>query len=147
MDAFFDYEKKAEEIRQKNEEYLEGFEALLEAEGLSDKTINLHLKNVYFYINSFLLNYDALDAGQGCYSIGEFLGNWFIRKAMWSTVATIKSNITSLKKFYKYLLGRGVVEKVDYDALCETIDENKFEWFDLVSRYNDPNEDNPFSPF
>jgi len=148
MDSDYEtYEEKTEEIQKNNDSYLEGFGEHLEAQGLSKKTINRHLKEVNFYINTFLLYYDDIEAKQGCYMIDEFLGNWFIRKVMWSNEASIKSNITSIKKFYKYLLDSAVIDKEDYDELCDTITQNKFVWLDLVKRYNDPREENPFSPF
>ena len=144
--SFSDYQRMSEEIRNKNSEYLNGFEEHLQAQGLKDKTISKHLFNVSFYINTYLLNYDALDVKRGCYEVSNFLGGWFIRKAMWSTVGTIKSNIASFKKFYSYLLGIGVIEQDDYDDLYDTILYSKDDWFDLVDRYNDPDEDNPFFP-
>jgi len=42
------------------------------------------------------------------------------------------------------LLEIELVEKYDYDNLCESIKENKDEWFNLMERYDDPEEDNPF---
>jgi len=145
--SFSEYERKAKEIRDTNKEYLNGFEDHLKAQGLSIKTINNHRLNVDFYINSFLLYYDALDVSYGCYKVDGFLGDWFIRKAMWSSVGNIKSNISSFKKFYRYLLGIGVVDEEAYDKLCETIALNKDDWFDLMRRYDDPEEENPFIMF
>jgi len=104
--SYKEYEKKADEIRKHNARHLDGFEEYLQSLGLKAATINKHMMNVDFYINHFLLYYDALDVTHGCYKVGEFLGNWFIRKAMWSSVASIKSNITSLKKFYLWLFAR-----------------------------------------
>ena len=63
---------------------------------------------------------------------------------MWASAASIKSNITSLKKFYRYLLDCGVVEEEDYNLLCEIIYLNKDEWIDTLRRYDDPNEEDPF---
>ena len=40
-----------------------------------------------------------------------FLGYWFIRKAMWANEAAVKFNVTSLKKFYDYMLERGEVDR------------------------------------
>ena len=144
MSDYDEYEKKAKEIREMNDGYLDGFKKYLQGLGLKEKTIKDHLANVDFYINNYLLYYDALEAEQGCYEVDGFLGNWFIRKAMWSTVSSIKSNIASFKKFYKYFLDLGIIEEDDYDDLCETIKLNKEDWFDTVTRYNDPDEENPF---
>jgi site-specific recombinase XerD len=146
-DSYAEYEKKAEDIRNKNNEYIEGFINYLQEQGLKEKTIEKHVFNVDFYINNFLLYYDALDVKYGCYKIDNFLGYWFIRKAMWSTPSSTKSNIASIKKFYRYLLENDIVDEDDYNDLCETINCSKEEWLDLVERYNDPTEENPFTMF
>lgn len=139
--SYEEYEKKADEIREKNNEYLDGFEEHLKAKGLNAKTIDRHLFNVDFYINNYLLYYDIEDVTQGCYGVSGFLGSWFIRKAMWSSVNSIKSNIASLKKFYRYLLDQGVVTKEAYESLCEDMKDNKEEWFDMVRGYYDLDDD------
>ncbi len=35
--------------------------------------------------------------------INDFLGEFFIRKCMWSTPGTIKRTAASIKKFYKFM--------------------------------------------
>jgi len=144
MDTYAEYEKKAEEIRKINHVYLDGYRKHLEAQGLKENTINKHVDNVDFYINYFLLYYDAISAKDGCCSIDGFLGYFFIRKAMWSSVAAIKSNIASIKKFYRYMLDIGVIKEEKYDRLCEIIKNEKENWFATMRRYDDPNEDDPF---
>ena len=49
---------------------------------------------------------------EGISMLDEYLGNFFIRKCMWSTPANIKTNATSIKKFYKCMLEHGKIEKV-----------------------------------
>jgi len=144
---YSEYERMCEEIRNKNKEYLAGFVEHLQEKGLKDKTIDNHVFNVDFYINSFLLRYDALEAKEGCHKVDGFLGDYFIRKAMWSTANSIKQNITSFKKFYSYLLSIGVIDVDDFESLTDTIYESKDEWINLVNRYNNPNEPNPFLMF
>jgi site-specific recombinase XerD len=126
-----------DEIQKTNEIYLAGFRKWLVSKGLSKKTISTHISNVDFYINEYLCYYDALDASHGCYDIGGFLGDWFIRKAMWASCAQIKSNAVSIKKFYTYLLEEGVVNQDDYDNLCDTIKDDMQEWLDRIKRYDD----------
>jgi hypothetical protein len=115
------YEQKCKKIKDKNHIHLDNFKKLLQNQGLTKKTIDNHIFNVDFYINEFLCAYDAQDVTQGCYKISRFLGDWFIKKAMWSSCSNIKSNSTSIKKFYAFLLEGGVVTQEDYDMLCETI--------------------------
>jgi len=134
MSDYEAYEKAVEEIRRKNEAHLMGFEAWLTNKGLSRKTIHNHLSNVEFYINSYLCRYDALDVTHGCRSIGGFLGDWFIRKALWSSRATIKSTAASIKKFYAYLLEEGVVTQEDYNDLIETIKDEMPDWLEEMDQ-------------
>ena len=70
-----------------------------------------------------------------------FLGDWFIKKAMWANKSAIKENAASLKKFYHYLYEDNKVSKEDIDALKETIQENMTEWLATMDRYDDPNID------
>jgi len=92
---------------------------------------------VDFYINDFLCYYDAEDVQQGCYSVSPFLGDWFIRKAMWSSCTGIKSNAASFKKFYSYLLAVEVIDQRGYDILCNTIKDEMPEWLDAMRHYDD----------
>jgi hypothetical protein len=131
------YEKERDAIREINGLHLAGFETWLKSSGLSKKTIDKHVSNVDFYVNEFLCYYDAEDVQQGCYRIGQFLGDWFIRKAMWSSCSGIKSNAASFKKFYAYMLAVKVIEQKDYDILCETIKEELPEWLEAMRRYDD----------
>ena len=130
------YESKLNEIRESNDKHLESYAKWLEDKKLSTKTINKHLNNVDFYINYYLTYYDANDVTSGCYSIDGFLGNFFIRKALWSSVPQIKSTAASIKKFYQCMKEQGVVEEESYEYLCETIKENMDEWQNKMRAYD-----------
>ena len=56
-----DYEKACLVIQKKNEEYLNLFEMDLINSGLTEKTVNRHLRNVDFYINTYLLREEPRD--------------------------------------------------------------------------------------
>ena len=127
-------EVRQSEIEQENDLYLAGFAEWLSNKGLSYKTINTHIRNVDFYINSYLC-YDLLDVSQGCIKINYFLGNWFIRKTAWASSAHIKSNAAGIKKFYEYLLEENVVTHKDYDCLCKNIKLYMPEWLGNMKRY------------
>lgn len=140
-------EKDCEKIRATNEKYLDIFEKDLTDAGLSIKTINSHLSNAYFYINEFLLREDAHPMEDGVGMIDMFLGDFFIRKCMWSTPATIKSNATSIKKFYKCMLEHGKIQRNEYDYLCSEIKEGMPQWQADCEQFNDPFAPNPFDWF
>ena len=143
------YEQKCEEIRDKNDEYLDEFRKDLLHAGLKENTIKRHYQNVNFYINNFLLREEPLEmiCGTYPYMIADFLGNFFIRKCMWSTPGTIKSTAASIKKFYSSMLQRGLIGEANYVELTSTISGNMFEWLNDCEAYNDPSVPNPFSFF
>ena len=99
-------------------------------------------------INEYLLREDILPMESGMGSeIGMFLGYFFIRRCMWSTPASIKSNASSFKKFYKCMMDHGKIEKSDYVDMCEYIKEKLPEWQADCAQYNDPDCENPFEAF
>lgn len=136
------YEEKCKEIREENERMLELFEASMQ--NLKPQTIRRHLSNVAFYLDDYLLRYDALTFRDGVWELPGFLGDFFIRKCMWSTPASIKSTAASIKKFYKCMMDNGLIPKADYAQLCEIIKENMEDWQETCAIYNDPGEENPF---
>lgn len=141
----FDYEKyeeRCKEIREENSRMLELFEQSLQ--DLKPQTVKRHLSNVDFYINNYLLYEDALSVEEGVWKVDDFLGYFFIRKCMWSTPGTIKSTAASIKRFYKCMLDNGMIQKLDFVYLSETIKEGLPGWQAACASYNNPDEDNPF---
>lgn len=137
-DDYERYEAKCAKIRKKNEKLLDQFASWLEKSKLKEKTINRHIGNIDFYINEYLLYEDAIEAKEGVYGVSMFLGYWFIKKAMWASSAQIKGNAASLKKFYTFMLEKGMIDKEDLDDLKETIKEEMPEWLATLQRYDDP---------
>ena len=138
MNSYEQYEQDCERIRQDNEKILDDFSKWLSDKGLSAKTIATHHDNVEFYINSFLMYEEATEASDGVYKIDYFLGYWFIKKAMWASKSSIKSNATSIKKFYEYMLEKGIVDEEAHNELKEEIKNNMQEWLETMDRYDDP---------
>ncbi|MGL1931932.1 MAG: hypothetical protein OCC45_09245 [Desulfotalea sp.] len=135
-------ETKIDEIKVNNQLLLEQFRDHLETNRLSTSTINKHVGNIEFYINDFLLYFEELQlAKEGYYQVNYFLGDWFIRKAMWASVSSIKSNITSLKKFYQFMYEIGEIKKEDLDDLKVEIKEGKNEWIETCKNYDNPDID------
>jgi len=140
MDDLDDYDKNCERIRAENRVLLDEFENWLrDVKGLrGEKTITTHVDNVDFYINTCLLYSHPEEAKEGVGGIGFFLGYWFIKKALWSSEESIKSNATSLKKFYTFMHERGDVKEEDLDQLKVSIKEEMPEWIATMQRYDDP---------
>ena len=143
-----EYEFLCEKERTKNSKYLNVFKKGLEDSGLTHKTVRQHMDNVDFYVNEFLLREEPLPMEKGCGSmISMFLGYFFIRKCMWSTPGNIKSTAASIKKFYQCMLKQEMIQKADYEYLCETIKDNMWKWQSDCEMYNDPDAESPFMPF
>ena len=96
MFDYEEYEKECNKIRQDNNELLSLFEEELLSSGLTTKTVNRHLANVDFYINEYLLREEPLPMVYGTAKVDMFLGDFFIRKCMWSTPSSIKSTAASI---------------------------------------------------
>lgn len=138
MESYEQYEQDCKRIRKDNEKILHEFEKWLSDKKLSSKTIAKHCDNIDFYINEFLMHAQAKEASNGAYEIDYFLGCWFIKKAMWASKSSIKSNAASLKKFYEFMLEKGNIDEGVYIELKEKIKANRQEWLDTMDRYDDP---------
>ncbi len=133
-----DFEKECEQIRNENEQLISEFKTWLANKSLAPKTIEKHVANVDFYINTFLLYEEPIPAKEGAVEINMFLGYWFIRKAMWASSATIKENAASIKKFYQFMCDSGKITAEDLSDLKESIKEDMPEWLATLERYDDP---------
>jgi len=134
-------DEESYEQSEKNQAVLEGFRQYLEARNLSDKTVRRHVTNIDFYINEYLLDEGGISPAEGIDQISYFLGYWFIRKGGWSSAASIKENITSLKHFYTFLAGQGVIGRDKLDAMKLEIKECKNDWFEAMRKYEDMDND------
>ena len=133
-----DYLDFSEQNEDTNHEYLLLFQEDLENAGLKDKTIYNHLSNASLFINDFLIYHMDATMKEGVTMLGDFLGDFFIRKCMWSTPATVKTTAASLKKFYKSMADHGKIEKKDYDYVCRDIKESMEYWQECCAEYNNP---------
>ena len=140
-DDYAKYEKECERIREENVKVLADFSDWLTAKGLSEKSIGNHRANMDFYLNHFLLYEDAKPAETGVSEAGCFLGDWFIRKAMWASQSSIKSSAATLKKFYTFMHEKGRVTQEELDDLKAEIKEEMPEWLATLARYDDPDID------
>ncbi len=144
MIDYDEYEAKCETIRAENAILVTEFADWLKASGLSEKVVKSHRDNIDFYINEYLLYDDTLEAKDGAGEVSFFLGDWFIRKALWSNQTSVKENAASLKKFYAFMHEKGLVSADDLTELKQTIKEELPDWLDSVRRYNNPAIDDPW---
>lgn len=136
MDNYKEYEEKMKNNQKENKKYIMEFEEWLKKKNLTPKTIKNHVSNVELYIEDFLNYYDASSMEEGCYRIEDFLGDWYIRKCMWSTAGNLKTTAASIKKFYQCMLKLGHIDQEHYDELQSTIKDNMDIWIEEIEEYN-----------
>ena len=138
-----DLEEKYNECIKKNNAIIEQFQQSLENQKLSAKTIRTHVDNIEFYLNEYVAYFECENylASGNTFHIGQFLGYYFIHKCMWSTPASIKTYITSLKKFYAFLLSKQLIEKEEYQDIVNYMKEHKDDWIEDCTNFNDPEYD------
>ena len=139
-----DEEARDARLREENQQHLQEFDDWLTASGLKDQTIGRHLSNVEPFLNYYLIDYEGLSAREGVDYVGDYLGQFFIRKMMWSTPQTIRTTAASIKKFYRCMCELGHITPVELEAVLYAIKHDMDEWCDNCRRYNDPSQDNPF---
>jgi hypothetical protein len=133
-----DYDEAVEIIEKQNDELLFEFQEWLLGKGLSKSTVIKHTNSIEFYINNYLLYDEIVLPQDGGFRIGGFLGNWFIRKAMWSSVSAIKAYTVTFKKFYKFLSERGDIPEEEYEYIVAGIKEGLPDWIEAMEEYMSP---------
>lgn len=137
IDAEYEqWEKTVAEIVTENKTILDEFENWLENKKLSIKTINNHVNNIDFFINIYLVHYEPIKAENGATEIGSFLGDFFIRKAMWATRNNIMENIASFKKFYTFMMEVNKTSIDDFIAMKEIIKSEREEWIYSLEQFD-----------
>ena len=130
------YDARVQAIRVYNQPILEGFRAWLEQSGLSEKTIKNHVDNIDFF-TEYLVYYEPLeklDEAEGS-DIWMFLSDWFPRKALWSSVSSVKSYMASFKKFFQWLGETGRVSPETVEDVLSTLKEGRDEFLASVEEY------------
>lgn len=125
-----------EKMVQNNQKYLDVFEKWLEEKGLSLKTVRGHLSNADFYINDYLVYRNQETIEEGCMCLDDFISNIFIRKCLWSSVSSVKTTVSSIKKFYTCMLEKGYITDESYQALVTEIKECMDVWLKEMREYN-----------
>lgn len=128
-----DYDQEVEKIRAYNQPILDEFQSWLEKSRLAPKTVKNHVENIDFF-TEYLVYYEPLskldDADDG--DVQSFLGDWFPRKAMWASESSMRSNMASFRKFFKFLQESGRIDDEVEDDVRETLKESKDEFLEAV---------------
>lgn len=123
-----DEERKFELIWKKNWMLLAEFNDWMLGRGLSKRTSHMHLSNVTMYMQEYLMYDGPLPPANGTIGIGMYLGSWFIRKAPYASPGTVRSNATSIVKFYSFLLEKGLITPGALEQMRESIRLDMRKW-------------------
>lgn len=130
------YDARVQAIRAYNQPILADFQAWLEQAGLSDKTVKNHVENIDFFTH-YLVYYDPLKTLEEADSsdIWTFLTDWFPRKALWSSVTSVKSYLASFKKFFQWMGEAGRVSPAVVADVLDTLKVDRDEFLAAVAEY------------
>ena len=139
-----EFEKKVEIVQKYNNELILDFKKLLKKAKLTTKTINNHVLNIDFFANDFLLRYEIIELKDGIIHIDTFLGDYYIRKTMWSSKSATNLYVASFKKFYTMLYEKDIITLKELNELKDLIKEEKKYWIEQVVDYWDMDNDDFF---
>ncbi|WP_156027230.1 hypothetical protein [Succinivibrio dextrinosolvens] len=127
QDEYDKYLEEVKKIETENNKYIGIFENELKSKGLTKKTISNHVFNIELFLNDFLAERYKVCFANSLEYFDEFF-DFFTRKCMWSTPATVKSTAGSLKKFYQCMMENNVISKDDFSELKEMMKDNMVYW-------------------
>ncbi len=122
-----DYDKEFKRVEENNDKLLVLFEKALT--GLSDKTIKQHVSNASLFLNDYFYREGLENPQEGAEYIDTFF-DFFVRKCLWSSPATVKQLAASMKKFYKCMLQNGIVDDDAVEEVLMTIKYGLEDWMD-----------------
>jgi site-specific recombinase XerD len=120
-------EQRVHTIQLANQPILDGFAHALRQSGLSEHTIKAHVDNIQFF-GRYLLWYGYSlrrlnEATEG--NVYDFLEDWFPRKALWASVASMKLYLASFKKFFKWMEVTGLVSRQTVEDVLWTLKDSR----------------------
>ncbi len=128
------YDARVRAIGVYNQPLLEDFRSWLEQSGLAEKTVKNHVENIEFFTHYLVYNdpLEKLDEADGS-DVWMFLSDWFPRKAMWSSVTSVKSNIASFKKFFQWMGETGRVSPETVVDVLTTLKDGRNHFLEAVN--------------
>ena len=125
-----------DKLRTKNKEQLMLFKQDLDSTTLKEATKNRHIQNVTTYLQLYVSGRLAHEIDEDATDVSGYLGSFYIYDCMFSSVSGLKSNIVSIKKFYKSMLDHGIIDKEFYDEVMALFSEFKDSWIKSCRKYN-----------
>ena len=130
-----DYDQAVEKNKTDNARYLALFEQWLIAKNLRPRTVSNHVGNMRLFLDDYLNYYEAMPMEQGPMEIGLFLGDWFVRKCMWSSPASMKSTGASIKKFYLCMEESRLVEPGTSHLVNAIVKDGMPDWLEELDQW------------
>ncbi len=124
------------DIRKENSHYLKLYRDYLVQQGLKENKIELNLETLELYLNCYLCYYPPCPMVEGIDKVDYFFNSWYIKKAWFLTERDIHSKSNTIKKFYYWMMKKGLVDQDQYTKLAETIKRNKRKWLKSIKRYH-----------
>jgi site-specific recombinase XerD len=136
MSSIDDYDAEVKAIRAHNQPILDEFRSWLKQSGLSEKTISNQVSDIDFF-TEYLVYYDPVEKldEADCGDVHMFLADWFPRKALWASATSVKSYLTSFKKFFRWMGETGRISPETVADVLTTLKENRDEYFEAVSEW------------
>lgn len=132
------WEKYVEELTENNEKMLVAFkEYMIAVKGLSEKTVKRHIEHLDFYLNIYLTEYEQSTPTNSTDAAGNFLGDFFVRKDLSSSRASLRQNGSALKKLYHFLYEADEISKFDLTEINEFIRTGTQEGEEYLSLIDD----------
>ncbi len=118
-----DYDAQVRAIKAYNQPILDAFQAWLEQSGLSAQTVSRRVRDIDFF-TEYLVYEDPLKRLDEAHSgdVWAFLAHWYLRKAIWSSVAGVKSYLVAFKKFFLWM---GETDRVSHETVTAVLDTLK----------------------
>lgn len=123
--------------QRRNSELIQAFRDWRAGQGAGAEELEAHEFNLDFYLNHYLQFGSSRGAADGASPdlVRDFLGDFFVHKAMWTDVEEQKSSIASLLAFYCWLEDKGEVPPGSCRGLTELVEAEKEAWFAAMDRY------------
>jgi site-specific recombinase XerD len=130
------HDEQVKHIRNYNEPILASFRDSFMNSTLSAKTIKNHVQNMEFFAE-YLIYYEPLKTLEQTESsdVISFLDDWFLRKAMWSSVESVKAYFATFKKFFIWMRDTNRMAENIIKIILEELKEEREDIIDNAKSY------------
>lgn len=123
------YEEMAERLTSANEEQLAYFtnDLILEKK-MGKRKAHEHAERLRLFANDYLVNYRQCGLLEGLENFPDFVGDWFIRKCMWSDENAVIENVESYRLLVQFLKETERIEEKRGEQLVRRVDGQLERW-------------------